>query len=95
VTFLVDEFNRLRAERVPEQRAGAAGGLDGDVDLREPAVVVFVGGQQRVGRDGFPQAGEITVIGGEQVADFVVRQAFLGCQYNPSKPVSDLSRPGK
>jgi hypothetical protein len=42
VDVLVDQFDGLGAERVPEQRAGAAGGLDGDVDLREPAVVVFV-----------------------------------------------------
>ena len=42
---LVDEFDGLGAERVPEQCARAAGRLDGDVDLREPAVVAFVFGR--------------------------------------------------
>ena len=75
---LVDEFDGLCAERVPEQCARAAGRLDGDVDLREPAVVAFVFGEKRVGGDGFPQAGEITVIGGEGVAHIVIGQTFLG-----------------
>lgn len=75
---LVDEFDGLCAERVPEQCARAAGRLDRDVDLREPAVVAFVFGEKRVGGDRFPQAGEITVIGGEGIAHVVIGQTFLG-----------------
>ncbi len=54
---LVDEFDGFCAERVPEECARAAGRLNGDVDLREPAVVAFVFGEKRVGGDGFPQTG--------------------------------------
>ena len=39
VDVLVDQLDGLGAERVPEQLARAAGRLDRDVDLREPAVV--------------------------------------------------------
>ena len=42
VDVLVDQFDRLRAERVPEQLAVAARRLHRFIDLRQPAVVRLV-----------------------------------------------------
>ena len=61
-----------------EQRAEAGGGLDGDVDLGEPAVVGFVGQEDGIGGEGFPDVGQDFVGGGEGVAGVVVGQAGLG-----------------
>ena len=77
VDVLVDQLDGLGAQRVPEQPARAGGRLDGDVDLREPAIVVLVGHQDRVGRERFPQVAEHAVVGGEGVAHVVVGQAVL------------------
>ena len=49
VNILVNELDGLCTEGVPDELAGAAGGLDRNVNLREPAVVGVELYEHRVG----------------------------------------------
>ena len=77
VDVFVDEVERLRAEGVPQQFAVTAGRPDRFIHLRQPAIVVFVAAQNRIGRERFPQLGQHGIIGGEGIAPIVVGQARL------------------
>ena len=57
VDVLVDELDRLRAERVPEQLPLSARRLNRLVDLGEPDVVARYGAEQRVGGAAPPNGG--------------------------------------
>ena len=46
---LVDEFDGLRSQPVPEHPAVAAHGLHGFIDLRQPLVILRVSAEARVG----------------------------------------------
>ena len=59
--MLVDEVDGLGAERVPHKPAGYVGGSDRLVDVGEPAVVVAIRREHRVGADRFPQLGDDAV----------------------------------
>lgn len=67
VDVLVDEFDGLSTEGVPDELAGASGGLDRVVDLDQPAVVGLVRIQHRVRGDGLPKVAQIADGGGEGV----------------------------
>ena len=77
VDVLVDEFDRLGPQGVPEQFAVAAGRLHRFIDLRQPAVVLLVGAEARIGRERLPDGAEHGVLGGELVPRLVVGQALL------------------
>ena len=79
---LVDQVDRLRAERVPHQPAGDVGGPDRLVDVGEPAVVVAIRRQHRVGAERLPQLGDDAVRQAEGVLRRVVGDRRL-CLHEP------------
>src|SRR5262245_12392007 len=73
VHMLMDEFDRLRPQDVPEELPRPSRRLNGLVDLHQPAVVGLAPAQDRVGRDGLPEAAQVADVSGEPVASVVVR----------------------
>lgn len=77
VDVLVDEFDGLRAEAMPEQTTVSADGLYGFIDLRQPFEVLGIGAQAGIRRKRLPDGAEHAVFRGELVPRGVVRQALL------------------
>src|SRR6266478_4707979 len=77
VDILVDEFDGLGPQGVPEQSAVAARRLHRFIDLRQPSVIFLVWTQYGVRRQRFPDRAEYRVLSSELVAQIVVREALL------------------
>ena len=69
---LVDQVDGLGAEGVPHKPAGDVGGPDRLVDVGEPAVVVAIRREHRVGAERLPQLGDDAVRQAEGVLRCVV-----------------------